>query len=69
VFTAVPANGGCGTLTVPEKRSVPNGRTIDSRSRPLPAEAATPRPDPIVWLAGGPGDDGLTEIGFVVEGS
>lgn len=68
LFPPVPDDAECGTLTVPESRRNPNGRTIELSVAVLPALSANPRPDPIVWLAGGPGDDGLTEIGIVVEG-
>lgn len=68
VFPAVPEDAECGTLTVPESRSVPNGRTIDLTVAIVPAESSPPRPDPIVWIAGGPGDDALTEIGLALEG-
>lgn len=68
IFPPVPENAECGTLTVLENRSLPGGRTIELSVAVLPAKAANPRPDPIVWLAGGPGDDGLTEIGIVVQG-
>lgn len=68
IFPPVPGNAACGTLTVPENRARPTGRTIELSVAVLPATSSSPRPDPIVWLAGGPGDDGLTEIGIVVEG-
>lgn len=46
----------CGTLTVPEDPSKPNGRSIDLRVAVVPAVASTPAPDPLFVLAGGPGD-------------
>ena len=52
----------CGQLTVPENRSRPSGRTISLSVAIVPAEAQQPKPDPIVWLAGGPGDDAVLEI-------
>lgn len=45
----------CGLLRVPEDRAKPEGRTIDLRVVVAPALAATPRPDPLFILAGGPG--------------
>jgi pimeloyl-ACP methyl ester carboxylesterase len=45
----------CGELTVPENRANPNGRTIRLAVARVPATTATPRPDPIVFLTGGPG--------------
>ncbi|WUL09490.1 alpha/beta hydrolase [Streptomyces sp. NBC_00354] len=58
----------CGTLTVPENRAKPNGRTIRLGVAIVPALAAHPKPDPIVWLAGGPGDDAVGEAKMAVDG-
>jgi pimeloyl-ACP methyl ester carboxylesterase len=45
----------CGTLTVPENRQRPSGRTIALDVVVLAAAGRSPAPDPIVWLPGGPG--------------
>lgn len=45
----------CGSLTVFENRQARAGRTIDLRIVLLPADASDARPDPIFFLAGGPG--------------
>jgi len=45
----------CGTLAVPEDRSRPDGRRIEIAVAVLPANTLTPKPDPLVILAGGPG--------------
>ncbi len=45
----------CGTLSVPENRDAPGGRTIDLNVVVLPASDGEPAPDPIVFLHGGPG--------------
>jgi pimeloyl-ACP methyl ester carboxylesterase len=58
----------CGHLTVPENRTTDNGRTIRLSVAIIPAQAAQPKPDPIVWLAGGPGDDAITEIPMALAG-
>ncbi len=58
----------CGQLTVPENRSKPDGRTITLSVAIIPAASANPKPDPIVWLAGGPGDDAITEIPMALAG-
>ncbi|MFF4582420.1 alpha/beta fold hydrolase [Streptomyces sp. NPDC001373] len=58
----------CGTLTVPENRAAPDGRTIRLGVAVVPAASATPRPDPVVWLAGGPGDDAVGEAGLAIDG-
>jgi pimeloyl-ACP methyl ester carboxylesterase len=58
----------CGQLTVPENRRQPNGRTITLSVAVIPAISQNPRPDPILWIAGGPGDDALTEISLALAG-
>ena len=45
----------CGHLTVPEDRSHPDGRQIDLYVKLVPAVASDPAPDPVFFLAGGPG--------------
>ena len=54
VKAAVP--GLCGTLVVAEDRANPVGRQIGLRVAVVPALAATPAPDPLFAIAGGPGD-------------
>src|SRR5215510_4625031 len=62
-------NYSCGYLTVPENRSVPNGRTIRLLVARVKAATSAPRPDPIVYLAGGPGGAGTLSALGVVAGS
>ncbi|MFJ7158881.1 alpha/beta fold hydrolase [Streptomyces sp. NPDC101118] len=45
------------------------GRTIKLAVAIMPAESSTPAPDPIVWLAGGPGDDAVSEIPMALAGN
>jgi pimeloyl-ACP methyl ester carboxylesterase len=45
----------CGSLTVFENRSTRTGRTIALNMIMLPATGQSPAPDPIFYLAGGPG--------------
>jgi pimeloyl-ACP methyl ester carboxylesterase len=53
---AVPAAyGRCGTLAVPLDPAAPDGPTIDLFVARLPALSAEPRPDPLLLIAGGPG--------------
>ena len=65
------AKASCGYLVVPENRSRPNGRTIRLMVAKYPARSAEKRPDPVVYLAGGPGDiaplevNGLIAAGFI----
>lgn len=49
----------CGTLTVPEDRSKPDGATITIPVAIAKAQSASPKPDPILYLAGGPGGSGI----------
>ncbi|MDQ1012608.1 pimeloyl-ACP methyl ester carboxylesterase [Streptomyces sp. V4I23] len=58
----------CGTLTVPENRAKPSSRTIKLGVAIVPAAAGTPKPDPIVWFAGGPGDDSVGEAQMAIDG-
>ncbi len=45
----------CGELEVPENRERPDGRKIRIFAAVLPANTLTPKEDPLVILAGGPG--------------
>nr|WSX48513.1 alpha/beta hydrolase [Streptomyces sp. NBC_00974] len=58
----------CGTLTVPENRAEGSGKMIKLGVAIVPAVAGTPKPDPIVWLAGGPGDDAVGEAKLAIGG-
>ena len=57
----------CGYLTVLENRAKPDGRRIRIFVTRAPAVSATPKPDPIVYLSGGPGGAGSFEVAFMVE--
>jgi len=46
----------CGYLIVPENRARPEGRQLRLAVAVVKSPSATPRPDPIVLLSGGPGD-------------
>jgi pimeloyl-ACP methyl ester carboxylesterase len=59
----------CGQLTVPENRRRPNGRTVTLSVAVIPSASPNPKPDPIVWLAGGPGDDAIIEIPLALAGN
>src|SRR5215212_10853938 len=53
-------DSACGTLDVPENWSHPEGRRIQIGYLILKSTAAQPMPDPVVFLAGGPGSSPLT---------
>ena len=60
------AQASCGYLVVPENRSRPKGRTIRLMVAKYPARSPEKRPDPVVYLAGGPGDIAPLEVnGFI----
>jgi pimeloyl-ACP methyl ester carboxylesterase len=50
-----------------ENRAKPDGRRIRIFVMRAPAVSATPRPDPIVYLSGGPGGAGSFEVAFMVK--
>src|SRR5690242_15245670 len=57
----------CGTLSVPEDRATPAGRTIDLRVAVLPATGPTVRADPVVFLDGGPGGAATEDFGWIAD--
>lgn len=60
------AKASCGYLVVPENRKRPAGRSIRLMVAKYPARSAAKQADPVVYLAGGPGDIAPLEInGFV----
>ena len=61
------AKASCGYLVVPENRSQPNGRTIRLLVAKYPATSPAKRPDPVVYLAGGPGDIVPLEINGLIR--
>jgi len=52
----------CGYLTVPEDRSQPDGPTIRLYVAIFKSQSANPAPDPIVYLAGGPGSKAIESV-------
>src|SRR5262249_41223282 len=62
-----PPGVKCGYLTVPENRAKLDGRTIRIFVMRAPAVSATPKPDPIVYLSGGPGGAGSFEVAAMVK--
>lgn len=51
--------GECATLTVPVNHADPQGATIQLRLARIPARATAAKPDPVVFLAGGPGQSAV----------
>ncbi|MFP4324064.1 MAG: alpha/beta hydrolase [Anaerolineales bacterium] len=62
----IPANADtpidCGFLTVPQNRADPASGTIDLAVAILGSRSATPAPDPIIYLEGGPGGSALVGV-------
>jgi pimeloyl-ACP methyl ester carboxylesterase len=56
----------CGYLVVPENRSRPSGRTIRLMVAKYPARSPEKRADPVVYLAGGPGDIAPLEVNGLI---
>jgi pimeloyl-ACP methyl ester carboxylesterase len=61
------AKASCGYLVVPENRSSPTGRTIRLMVAKYPARSAEKRGDPVVYLAGGPGDIAPLEVNGLIS--
>ena len=57
----------CGALVVPENRDRPQGRKLSIFVAVLPANTLTPQPDPLVLLAGGPGQAASTLGPFALQ--
>jgi pimeloyl-ACP methyl ester carboxylesterase len=57
----------CGTLDVPEDRRHPEGRRLSIFVAVLPANTLSPSPDPLLLLAGGPGQAASTLGPFALQ--
>jgi pimeloyl-ACP methyl ester carboxylesterase len=57
----------CGYLVVPENRSKQNGRTIQLIITKISARSAEKRPDPVLYLEGGPGDIAQLEADQIIK--
>ncbi|HET9393665.1 MAG TPA: alpha/beta hydrolase [Candidatus Rubrimentiphilum sp.] len=58
----------CGQLIVPENRRHPDRKMISLSVAIISSSSPKKKNDPIVWLAGGPGDDAITEIPMALAG-
>lgn len=66
--TPLTAPAECGWLEVPENPAEPEGRQIRLRVARVPARGRSARPDPLLFLAGGPGQ-AATEAWLIVAGA
>jgi hypothetical protein len=60
------ADATCGYLVVPESRGRPQARTIRLMVAKYPARSLGKRGDPVVYLAGGPGDIAPLEVNGLI---
>ena len=63
--SAIITEALCGTMSVPENREQPDGRQIELNVMLLPATTAVVKPDPVFFLAGGPGQSAVDAGVFV----
>lgn len=59
-----PVDARCATYKVWENREAKSGRKIGLKVVVLPALSATPKPDPLFFLGGGPGEAIAEEAGY-----
>ena len=59
----------CGYLLVPEDRTQPDGPVIELAVAVLKSYSDAPKPDPILYLEGGPGGSALVGFERLVEKS
>ncbi len=59
----------CGRVVVPADWSAMNGKTIKLAVYRIPSTSPTPAPDPVVYLAGGPGQSGVSALRIFAKGS
>jgi pimeloyl-ACP methyl ester carboxylesterase len=57
----------CGYLTVPENRTVANGRTVQLAVAIFKGRGRSPAPDPVVYLHGGPGGAIVASLGSTIN--
>lgn len=63
----LPPEARCGTYEVWEDRAAQRGRKIPLQIVILPATGKDPAPDPLLYLAGGPGDDATNSAAGFAE--
>lgn len=63
----VQGGGKCGIYDVFENRTTKTGRKLSLNILVIPAASATPAPDPVFWLEGGPGGAATQAAGPVSQ--
>lgn len=61
----VVSGAECGVVTVPENPQAPEGQRIDIHLMRWPAISAVPEPDPLLIIAGGPGQSAIDTAEFL----
>lgn len=56
----------CGTVTVPFDHHAPEGKSINIAFNLYKARSASPAPDPVIYLHGGPGDGTVSRVGRTI---
>jgi hypothetical protein len=67
VVATAPVTLTCGSVTVPERHSRPDGPKVVLPVAVLQPPGGAAHPDPIVYLDGGPGGDGVSNAGQLSE--
>ncbi len=57
----------CGCMTVPENRDKPDGNQVRIQFAIFRSKSRNPEPDPIVYLAGGPGEHALESVALTFD--
>jgi pimeloyl-ACP methyl ester carboxylesterase len=57
----------CGCMAVPEDRSQPDGNQVKIQFAIFKSTSSNPEPDPIVYLAGGPGEHALEAVSLTFD--
>ncbi|UCD08109.1 MAG: alpha/beta fold hydrolase [Dehalococcoidales bacterium] len=57
----------CGCMTVPENRNQPDGNQVSIQFAIFRSKSRDPEPDPIVYLAGGPGEHALESVSLTFD--
>lgn len=63
----ISVSARCGTISVPENREQPDGRMLELAWAVIPARGSSVEPDPVVFLAGGPGQ-AARDIAPIMQG-
>ena len=60
-------HASCGTLTAPQNRINPNGGNVQLPVAIIPSQTQPAQPDPIVYMAGGPGANAIAQAQDLVN--